>query len=141
MTQARRPTEPSATKTRRVASPGKKPTTIDEYLAAVPPETRALLEDLRKAILRLVPGAEECISYSMPAFRIDDCVVGGFAATKNGGSFYPFSGNVLDSLADLLTEHSRTKSALHFSADKPLPKKLVAKLLAARRAEIERTGH
>lgn len=141
MTQARRPTEPSATKARRVASPGKKPATIDEYLATVPPETRTLLEELRRTIHELVPGAEECISYSMPAFRLYGRVVGGFAATKTGGSFYPFSGNVLDSLADLLTDHSRTKSALHFSAEKPLPKKLVAKLVAARRAEIERTGH
>jgi hypothetical protein len=72
---------------------GSKATTIDEYLAGVPPKQRATLQKLRETIHSIVPDAEECISYRMPAFRLDGRIVGGFAATASGCSYYPFSGS------------------------------------------------
>ncbi len=114
-----------------------KPKTIDEYLAAVSPEQRAPLAQLRRAIQRVLPKAEECISYGMPAFRVPGGIVGGFAATKEGYSYYPFSGQTLSTLADEVSGYSGTKSALHFSAHRPLPASLLRKLLATRLAEIE----
>jgi uncharacterized protein YdhG (YjbR/CyaY superfamily) len=45
--------------------------TIDEYLAALSNDKRAALERLRKAIRAAAPRAEECISYRLPAFRLD----------------------------------------------------------------------
>lgn len=113
-----------------------KPTSIDDYLRHVDPETRRLLQALRQTILSLVPEAEECISYSMPAFRWKGKVIGGFAATRDGGSYYPFSGTTLDTLGDALAGYSRTKSGLHFTSDKPLPRALVKTLLDARMAEV-----
>jgi hypothetical protein len=62
----------------------RKPTSIDEYLATVSGQKRVALDELRKAIRTVVPKAEECISYGMPAFRLDGKVVGGFAATAKG---------------------------------------------------------
>src|SRR6267143_7260905 len=91
----------------------RKPTTIDEYLAAVKGETRAALDKLRKTIRTIVPKAEECISYGIPAFRLDGSIVAGFAATKKGCSYFPFSGSTLGTLADELEHDERTKSALH----------------------------
>lgn len=114
-----------------------KPTSIDEYLSHVDPETKALLQSLRKTIRSLVPDAEECISYSMPAFRWQGKVIGGFAATREGGSYYPFSGTTLDTLGDALNGYSRTKSGLHFTSKKPLSRALVTKLLDARKAELD----
>lgn len=113
-----------------------KPTSIDDYLAHVDPETRQLLEGLRQIILSLVPEAEQCISYSMPAFRWKGKVIAGFAATRDGGSYYPFSGTTLDTLGDQLAGYSRTKSGLHFTREKLLPKPLVKVLLDARMAEV-----
>jgi uncharacterized protein YdhG (YjbR/CyaY superfamily) len=49
----------------------RKPATIDDYLATVKGERRAALDQLRKTIRSIVPRAEECISYNMPAFRLD----------------------------------------------------------------------
>ncbi len=112
-----------------------KPTTIDDYLAAVPPEQRAALQTLRETIHSIVPAAEECISYQMPAFRLNGRVIAGFAATANGCSYYPFSGSTLKTLADDVARYGSTKSALHFTADKPLPKTLVKKLIRTRIAE------
>jgi uncharacterized protein YdhG (YjbR/CyaY superfamily) len=121
----------------RPAAPAGKAASIDEYLVGVSAESRALLEPLRGSIRRLAPDAEECISYGMPAFRWRGQIVGGFAATSKGGSYYPFSGSTLATLAGELEGFSKTKSAVHFTAASPLPAALVKKLLGARKAEIE----
>jgi uncharacterized protein YdhG (YjbR/CyaY superfamily) len=115
-----------------------KPKTIDAYLAATSPDLRDPLERLRRSIHRQVPAAEECISYGMPAFRVPGGIVGGFAATKNGYSYYPFSGQTLTELAEDVAAFAHTKSALHLSAKRPLPATLLRKLIAARLAEIDR---
>jgi uncharacterized protein YdhG (YjbR/CyaY superfamily) len=106
---------------------------IDAYLEDVNDKSRRLLENLRETIHTLVPEVEECISYRLPAFRYSDRIVAGFAATSKGGSYYPFSGTTLETLAADLEAYSQTKSALHFDA--PLPTALVRKLLQARIAE------
>lgn len=109
---------------------------IDDYLARATPESRALLCALRKTIHAIVPGLEECISYGMPAFRHRGKVVAGFSATAKGCSYYPFSGTTLATLGDAVADFDRTKSALHFGREKPLPASLVRKLLRARIAEL-----
>ena len=114
-----------------------KPKTIDEYLAAVSPDRRLTLEKLRRTIRAIIPGAEECISYSMPAFRLNGHVVAGFIATRQGCSYFPFSGTTLAMLADDLARYDQTKSALHFDAKRSLPAALVRKLLKARIAETK----
>lgn len=110
--------------------------TTDTYLAGLPEDRRVLLEKLRREVLAHVPDAEECISYGLPAFRWRGEIIGGFAATAKGASFYPFSGATLTTLGKALGTRSRTKSALHFHAAAPLPKALVKKLLNARMAEV-----
>jgi uncharacterized protein YdhG (YjbR/CyaY superfamily) len=113
----------------------KKPTTIDAYLSNVTGEKRVALDQLRALIRAIVPAAEECISYSMPAFRVDGYVVAGFLATSQGCSYFPFSGTTLATLADELAGYDTTKSALHFDPASPLPTTLVRTLLATRIAE------
>jgi uncharacterized protein YdhG (YjbR/CyaY superfamily) len=103
---------------------------IDAYLEDVNDNSRRLLVNLRETIHTLVPGLEECISYRLPAFRYVDRIIAGFAATAKGGSYYPFSGTTLGTLAADLEEYNQTKGALHFDA--PLPTALVRKLLQAR---------
>lgn len=110
-------------------------TQIDDYLAKLGADERTALDKLRKTIRSIVPRAEECISYGMPAFRLDGEVVAGFQATAKGFSYYPFSGTTLRTLADDLRDYDKTKSALHFGPDEPLPAALVRKLIRARIAE------
>jgi uncharacterized protein YdhG (YjbR/CyaY superfamily) len=108
---------------------------IDDYLAKVSGDQRVALNKLRKTIRSMVPGAEECISYGMPAFRLRGSVIAGFSATSKGCSYYPFSGSTFQTLAGDLEGYDKTKSALHFRPDKPLPATLVRKLIKARIAE------
>jgi uncharacterized protein YdhG (YjbR/CyaY superfamily) len=112
-----------------------KPKTIDEYLAPLSSEKGAVLSKLRNTIRSIVPKAEECISYRIPAFRLDGVVVAGFCATAQGCSYFPFSGSTLGALADDLRGYDQTKSSLHFQPHKPLPATLVRKLIKARIAE------
>lgn len=115
----------------------RKATPIDKYLRAVPEGRRRALEDLRAKIRSVVPDAEECISYGMPAFRLPGGVVAGFQATRKGGSYYPFSGSTLATVERFTCAYDQTKSALHFLPDTPLPLTLVRRLIKARMAEIE----
>jgi uncharacterized protein YdhG (YjbR/CyaY superfamily) len=115
----------------------RKASTIDAYLKSVPRDRQRALQDLRAKIRAVVPAAEECISYRIPAFRLDGVVVAGFCATTRGCSYFPFSGSTLKTLASELGRYEQTQSALHFPADKPLSAALVRKLIKTRIKEIE----
>lgn len=111
---------------------------IDTYLAGLDEPKRRTLQQLRETILEIVPDAEQCISYSLPGFRVQGQVVAGFAAFKNHLSYLPFSGSVLSQLAEELDGYEMTKSSLHFPVDRPLPRALVEKLIEVRIAQIRR---
>ena len=115
----------------------RKPSTIDEYLDGLPQDRRRALEDLRARILSIIPEAKECISYRVPAFRLNGVVVAGFCATAKGCSYVPFSGSTLKTLARDLDRYDQTKSSLHFSPKRPLPIALVRKLVKTRVKETQ----
>jgi uncharacterized protein YdhG (YjbR/CyaY superfamily) len=111
-------------------------TPIDDYLDAVDEPARGTLRALRETILRVVPEAEECISYRLPAFRLHGKVVAGFGAFTRHLAYLPHSGSVLPA-APGAAQYGGTKSSLHFALDTPPPEALVRELLTARLAEIE----
>jgi uncharacterized protein YdhG (YjbR/CyaY superfamily) len=113
---------------------------VDEYLRGVEEPKRSTLAAVRRTILEIAPDAQETISYKVPAFRLDGAIVAGFAAFRDHLSYLPFSGSVLAQLADELTGYTTSKSALHFPIDQPLPKAIVEKLIAVRRAEVRQRG-
>jgi uncharacterized protein YdhG (YjbR/CyaY superfamily) len=115
----------------------RKAKTINAYLATLRGPRRDALDALRATIRKIVPRAEECISYGLPAFRLDGEVVAGFCATAKGCSYYPFSGSTLAALAEDLSEYGGTKGALHFDPREPLPPALVRKLIRTRIAETK----
>jgi uncharacterized protein YdhG (YjbR/CyaY superfamily) len=108
--------------------------TIDEYLAAVSSDKRAALERLRKTIRAAAPRAEECISYQIPAFRLDGRMLVWFSAATNHCSFFP--GAVVQDYKDELTDFEISKGTIRFQPDHPLPATLVRKLVKARATKI-----
>jgi uncharacterized protein YdhG (YjbR/CyaY superfamily) len=112
-----------------------KPKNIDEYLAGFSDDKRAALERIREAIRAAVPKAEECISYGVPAFRLDGKVLVGFGAAANHCAFYPMSGRTVEALEDELKGYDTSKGTIRFPVDKPLPATLIRKLVKARIAE------
>ena len=111
-----------------------KPTTIDEYLARLDSVQRAALEKLRQTIKSAAPKAEECISYSMPAFRLNGILVG-FAAKQNHCALYPFNGTTVKAFKKELEGYETSMGAIRFHPDTPLPTSLVRKIVKARIAE------
>ena len=110
---------------------------IDEYLATLDDPKRGTLEALRRTILEVVPQAEQCISYGMPAFKLQGKAVAGFAAFKHHLSYLPHSGSVLSALGDDLAGYDMTKGSLHFAIDRPLPKRIVKKLITTRLQQLQ----
>ena len=113
----------------------KKPKTIDEYLANVRPDQRKTLQNLRQTIKNAVPEAEECISYGIPAFRLNQRFLVFFGAWANHCAFYPGSAATLKSFRNELRNFQASKGTIRFSPDKPLPAALVRKLVKMRIAE------
>ncbi len=112
------------------------PREIDDYLAALDEPKRTTLQKLRQTIRAEIPDAEECISYGMPAFRLEGKVIAGFAAFKNHLAYLPHSGSLFGKLSEDLAGYERTPGSLHFPIDKPIPKALVKKLIATRLKEV-----
>jgi len=108
--------------------------TIDGYLAGRTPGERAALQKLRQAIRAAAPRAQECISYGIPAFRLDGKVLVWFAAAANHCSFFP--GAVIRDFEDELAGYDTSKGTVRFAPDRPLPARLVRALVKARAARI-----
>ena len=113
----------------------KKPATIDEYLAGLSPQKRAALQKVRRAVHAAAPGAEECISYGMPAFRLDGRLVAGFKASASHCSFHPMSGKTVATLEADLAGYEISRGTIRFAAATGLPASLVHKLVKTRIAE------
>lgn len=107
---------------------------IDEYLAPLSAEKRAALQALRRAIHAAAPGVEECISYQMPAFRLDGRVLVWFGAAAGHCAFYP-GAHPIAALAEELAAYDTSKGTIRFPPDRPLPAALVRKIVKLRIAE------
>jgi len=109
---------------------------VDDYLAELDEPRRRTLSQLRETIIRIIPDAEQCISYGMPAFRMHGKVVAGFAAFKNHLSYFPHSGSVFPQLKGELAGYQASSGALRFPIDQPLPEGLVEALIAERIRQV-----
>jgi uncharacterized protein YdhG (YjbR/CyaY superfamily) len=105
---------------------------IDQYLAGLDEPKRETLAQLRRAILDVLPEAEQGMSYGLPAFKVRGKTIAGFAAFKNHLSYLPHSGSVFPELKDELTGYTTSSGALRFDIGRPLPASLVEKLIAVR---------
>ena len=108
------------------------PTSVEDYLAALPEEPRAALEKLRETIKAAAPEATELISYQMPAFKDHGRLLVSYAAFKNHCSLFPMSMKVIEAHREELEPYHTGTGTIRFRADKPLPGALVTKLVEAR---------
>src|ERR1035437_4350451 len=105
---------------------------VDAYLATLEEPKQTTLSELRQTIVGIIPEAEQCISYGIPAFRLQGKVIAGYAAFKNHLSYFPHSGSVLAELHDDVAKYVTSKGTLQFPIDTSIPEPLVAKLIAVR---------
>ena len=117
-----------------------KPTTFDEYLASLGDDRRSALEKLRKAVHAAAPGAEECISYGLAAFKLDGRPLVALGAGRDHCAFYLMSGTTVEDHAEDLKQYDTSKGTIRFPPGKPLAATLVRKLVKARIAENASRG-
>jgi uncharacterized protein YdhG (YjbR/CyaY superfamily) len=113
-----------------------KPRTIDEYLEGQAAENRAALQRVRRAVQAAAPRAEECISYGMPAFRLNGKLIAGFRAAAGHCSFHPMSGATVAKLGADLVGYDTSAGTIRFPARAGLPVPLIRKLVKTRIAEL-----
>jgi len=111
------------------------PTSVEEYLAALPDERRAVMEELRQTIRAAAPEATETIAYQMPAFRNQGRFLVSYAAFKDHYSLFPASDAVIAAIGEELTPYLAGKGTIRFRSSEPLPAAVVTKIVKIRLAE------
>ncbi|RYD58633.1 MAG: DUF1801 domain-containing protein [Sphingobacteriales bacterium] len=106
---------------------GKKFTTVEEYHGMWPEDIQAMLQQMRDTITQAAPEAEEGIFYNMPGYKLHGPLAY-YAAYKNHIGFYPIPSGI-EAFQKELSPYKCTKGAVQFPLDKPLPLKLVAKIV------------
>lgn len=103
---------------------------IDEYIAACPQELQPTLQELRATIRAAAPDATERMSYRMPAFYQNGDLVY-FALFKEHIGFYP-TGEGIEAFKKELSKWPGSKGAVQFPIGKPLPLKLITRIVKHR---------
>jgi uncharacterized protein YdhG (YjbR/CyaY superfamily) len=105
---------------------------VDAYMERVPEPARGTLEKVRAMIRAAAPkDATEAISYKIPSFQYKGALVW-YAAFKNHCSFFPMDLSLLEEFGEELKDYKTSKGTIRFPVDKPLPKKLVTRIVKAR---------
>ena len=110
--------------------PAAAPTTVDEYIAAFPPEVRRILQRVRRVARAAAPEAREVISYRMPALKQNGVLVY-FAAFKNHIGLYPPIKGDAD-IAKAIAPYAGEKGNLRFPFDEPIPYDLITHVVQFR---------
>ena len=108
---------------------------VDEYIATHPEDVRAILQRVRSIIRKAVPGAEEAISYQIPAYKLDGRPVLYFAGRQRHYSLYPASDPLVEAFKDELAPYQVDKGPIRFPLALPVPVKLIARIAKFRAQE------
>ena len=109
------------------------PKNIDEYIARFSPEVQAILEKIRLTIRNAAPGAQEIISYKIPAYRLGGILVYFAAFKKHIGFFPPVKGDA--KLVKAASIYAGKKGNLQFPLDQPIPFGLIENIVKLRVAQ------
>jgi uncharacterized protein YdhG (YjbR/CyaY superfamily) len=112
----------------------KPPNSIDEYIAGFPPDVQQILEQIRSVIKAVAPDAEETLKYRIPTFVLHENLVH-FAAFPKHIGFYPTPSGIAN-FKDELSQYKSAKGSVQFPIDKPIPLKLIEKIVKSRVKEI-----
>jgi uncharacterized protein YdhG (YjbR/CyaY superfamily) len=99
---------------------------IDEYIARHPLAVQSVLQRVRGAIRKAVPGALEAISYQIPAFKQDGATIVYFAGWKEHYSLYPANERLVAAFKDELAAYEVSKGTIRFPLSRPVPGRLIA---------------
>jgi len=111
------------------------PSSVEDYLAALPDGPRAEMEKLRATIRAAALEAIEQISYQMPAFKSNGRFLVSYASFTDHYSLFPANDAVREALGEELAPYLSGKGTIRFEHDQRLPVALVKKVVKVRLAE------
>lgn len=112
---------------------------VDEYIAAFPAAVQARLQSIRRTVKKAAPDAQEKISYQIPTFTLGSNLIH-FAAFKNHIGVYP-GASAIEALQEDLAGYRTAKGTVQFPLDRPIPLKLIEKLVRFRIEERSRRAN
>jgi len=115
------------------------PKSVDEYIAAQPEAVRPKMEQVRAAIRKAVPQAEEGIGYRIPGYKLHGKPMLYFAGFKGHYSLFAASGTFFAALKDELGGYEVRKGTVHFPLTKAVPVRLISRIAKLRAAGITAT--
>lgn len=113
-------------------------TTIDEYLAGFPPETRDRLAQIRAIARSVAPDAVETISYAIPTFDLDGKHLVHFAGFAKHVGFYPIPSG-MEAFKEELASYKQGRGSVQFPLSEPLPTDLIRRIIEFRVGEVRGT--
>lgn len=105
--------------------------TIDEYISSFPEDVRVILEEVRRTIRTVAPGADESISYQIPTITLNGKTLMYFAAWKRYISLYPIPTEDVP-FEQELAPYRAARATVRFPFQKPIPYELIGRLVALR---------
>ncbi len=108
---------------------------VSEYIASQPGPARAVLKRVRAIIRKAIPGAEEVISYQIPAYKVRGGAVVYFAGWKEHYSLYPATAPVVEAFKKELAPYKVSNGTIRFPLSEPVPVKLIGRIAKLRARE------
>lgn len=112
-----------------------KATSIDEYLAAFPPEVQERLTAIREIVHEVAPDAVETISYAIPTFDLNGTHLVHFAGFARHIGFYP-TGSGFEGFEEDIAGYKQGRGSVQFPLTEPLPTDLIRRIVEARTAKV-----
>src|SRR5215471_11292073 len=108
---------------------------VGEYIAAQPGPVKKVLRQVRSTIRKALPGAEEVISYNIPAYKLHDERVIYFAGWKQHFSLYPAGARLVAAFKKELAPYELRKGTIRFPLSEPVPTRLIMRIVKFRAKE------
>lgn len=108
----------------------------DKYLSKVDAPQRAELERIRKIIKKVVPDAEEVMSYGIPTFKYKNKNLFHYAAFKDHLSIFP-GPEAITKLKGQLGSYKISKGTIQFTPGKPIPESILIEVVKNRAQAIQ----
>ncbi len=108
---------------------------IDDYIASRPEAVQRVLKRVPSTIRRAVPGANETISYQIPAYKLHGRPVVYFAGWSRHYSLYPSNDRLVAAFKDQLAPYEISKGTIRFPLSEPIPVKLIESIAKFRANE------
>lgn len=111
---------------------------VNQYIKTFPDDVQMILQKVRQIIKKAAPDAEEVINYGIPTYKLNGNLVH-FAGYKKHIGFYPTPPAIIHFKKEL-SAYNQAKGSVQFPLDKPVPYKLIEKIVRFRVEEITKKG-